>query len=68
MPALAEIERGLAWGDYRSAREILSTVDMHMEKSTIDFSSGGDHLIGYYEDVWGTNESLGIGQYIRCRL
>ena len=63
MPALAEIEQGLAWGDYRSAREILSTVDTHMEKSTIDFSSGGDRLIGYYEDVWGTNESLGIGQY-----
>jgi hypothetical protein len=63
MPALAEIERGLAWGDYRSAQEILSTVDAHMEKSTIDFVNGGDGLIGYYEDVWGANESLGIGHY-----
>ncbi len=62
-PALSEIERGLAWGDYRSAQEILSTVDKHMEKSTIDFINGGDSLIGYYEDVWGTNESLGIGRY-----
>ncbi len=55
MPALAEIERGLAWGDYRSAGEILSTVDKHMEKSPIDFVNGGDSLIGYYEDDWATN-------------
>ena len=63
LPALAEIERGLAWGDYRSAQAILTTVDQHMEKSAADFINGGDSLIGYYEDVWGTNESLGVGQY-----
>jgi hypothetical protein len=63
MPALAEIERGLAWGDYRSAQEILSTVDKHMAKSSTEFIGGGDQLIGYFEDVWGLKESLGIGKY-----
>jgi hypothetical protein len=63
MPALAEIERGLAWGDYRSAKEIMTTVDKHMKKSATDFINGGDHLIGYFEDVWGANQSFGIGQY-----
>lgn len=63
IPALAEIKKGLDWADYRSVDEILSTVDDHMDKSTIDFINGGDSLIGYYEDVWGTNQSLGIGQY-----
>ncbi|HEY79289.1 MAG TPA: hypothetical protein G4O09_09270 [Dehalococcoidia bacterium] len=64
IPSLAEIERGLAWGDYRSAQEILSTVDKHMAKSSTEFIGGGDQLIGYFEDVWGLNESLGIGKYI----
>jgi hypothetical protein len=63
IPALAEIERGLAWGDYRSAQEILSTVEKHMAKSTTEFTGGGDQLIGYFEDVWSLKESLGIGQY-----
>jgi hypothetical protein len=63
IPALAEIERGLAWGDYRSAQEILSTVDKHMAKSSTEFTDGGDQLIGYFEDVWGLKESLGIGKY-----
>ena len=63
IPALAEIERGLAWGDYRSAGEILSTVDKHMAKSNTDFANGGDCLIGYHEDVWGTDASLGVGRY-----
>jgi len=63
MPALAEIERSLRWGDYPSAKEILSTVDKHMEKATTSFSGGGDQLIGYYENVWGAGGSFGVGQY-----
>jgi hypothetical protein len=63
MPALAEIERGLDWGNYRSAQEILTTVDKYKKKSTTSFASGGDSLIGYYEEVWAANESFGIGQY-----
>lgn len=62
-PALAEIERGLSWGDYRSAQEILTTVEKYKQKSPVSFTDGGDKLLGYYEDVWGTNESRGIGEY-----
>jgi hypothetical protein len=62
-PALAEIQRGLDWGDYRSAEEILTTVDSHQAKSEIEFINGGDTLIGYFEDVWGKGEDRGIGQY-----
>jgi hypothetical protein len=63
IPALAEIERGLAWGDYRSAQEILSTVDKHMANSSTEFTDGGDQLIGYFENVWVLKESLGAGKY-----
>jgi hypothetical protein len=63
LPALAEIERGLSWNDFRSAPEILSTIDRYMAKSTTEFVGGGDTLIGYYEDIWGMDESLGVGQY-----
>ncbi|MFC1893583.1 hypothetical protein ACFLYR_06095, partial [Chloroflexota bacterium] len=63
MPALSKIEPGPSWGDYRSAQEILTMVGQYMEKQALEFVSGGDSLIGYYEDVWGTNESLGVGQY-----
>lgn len=62
-PALAEIERGLSWGNYRSTQEILSTVDEHVKQSTTSFTDGGDSLIGYWEDVWPDHESLGVGQY-----
>lgn len=63
IPALEEIERGLNWGDYRSAEEIMTTVENHMAKSEISFTGGGDSLVGYFEDVWGTGEQRGIGQY-----
>ncbi len=62
-PALAEIETGLGWGNYRSIQEILSTVERHQKESTTSFTNDGDSLIGYWEDVWADHQSLGIGQY-----
>ncbi len=62
-PALAEIERGLAWAEHRSFDEIMTSIENQMDKSTIDFTNGGDTLIGYYENIWGTDQFLGAGQY-----